>query len=90
MADEEGNRREIEKLRNWRHDEVIPALVSLRGRIQAVEVTLHEIEPRLERLARADEVAAAVRKTIWRAAAVVSGVIGVVAAILTAIAAYLH
>jgi hypothetical protein len=51
---------EIERLRNWRHDEVVPALASLMGRLSAAEARLQKLEPEVERMARAEAIADAV------------------------------
>lgn len=83
-------RREVERLRDWRHKEVVPALASARGRLKLLEVDVAEMKPKLDRMAQADEVAEAVRKLIWKAATVVGGVLVGVAAISAALATYLH
>lgn len=83
-------RREIDRLRDWRHTEVVPALASLRGRLKILEVDVAELKPKVDRMAQADEIADAVRKLIWKAATVVGGVLVGVAAISAALATYLH
>lgn len=65
MPDDE-LRREIERLRDWRHNQVVPELSSLRGRLHVAEGRLDKLEPQVERLARADEVAAAVKHALTR------------------------
>lgn len=57
---EEANRREIEALRAWRHDKVVPELVSLRGRLQVLEARVAEIEPQVEKMASQAKIQAAV------------------------------
>ena len=65
-------------------------LESMRGRLLAAEVTIREITPQVERLARADEVADAVKRVIWKAAAALGAVLVGLATIAGVIIAYFH
>ena len=67
MADGDYDHAEIEKLRNWRHDVVMPELVSLRGRLTAAEGRLTKLEPEVARMAKADEIADAVTEHMQKA-----------------------
>jgi len=60
VADGDYDHAEILKLRDWRHDVVMPELASLRGRLTAAEAKVNELEPQVERMAKADEIADAV------------------------------
>ena len=55
---------ELERLRNWRHDVAMPELASLRGRLQSLEGRMADIEPQVERMAKADDIADAVTEHI--------------------------
>lgn len=51
---------EIQRLRDWRHDKVEPFMVSTEWRLKEMERLLREMGPKLDRVARADEIAEAV------------------------------
>lgn len=91
----EGVWAEIERLRNWRHEvaSVLAArtllLDSLRGRLDAAEGRLTKLEAEVGRIAKADEIADALRGVIWKAVVALGASIvgaatiaGVVASIL--------
>lgn len=67
MADGDYDHAEIEKLRVWRHDVVSPELAAARAQLKAHEKRLGEIEPRVEAMAHADEIADAVTEHMQKA-----------------------
>lgn len=67
----DGLRREIERLRDWRHDEAVPRfaaaqkeLDSLRGRTAALERRLATLEKSVAQMAEAGKIAAAVTSAL--------------------------
>lgn len=87
MPDDE-LRREIERLRDWRHNQVVPELSSLRGRLHVAEGRLDRVEPQVERLAHADEIADAVKRVVWKAALALGAFIVGTATVAGVIAAF--
>lgn len=81
---------EIEKLRNWRHDVVTPELLSQRGRLRVAEGRLDKLEPAVERMAHADEIADAVKRVIWRAAVALGALIVGTASVVGVILGVFH
>lgn len=65
MAD--GDHEEIVRLRDWRHEVVTPALAANREQLRRHEERLRELEPRVEAMAHADEIADAVTAHIQKA-----------------------
>jgi hypothetical protein len=64
---DDGIREEVVRLRNWRHDVATPALVAAREQLKQLSADLamvgrrlDDVEQRLNRMARADEIAEAV------------------------------
>jgi len=62
-------RDEVLRLRDWRHDEAIPALVAAReqgkyvaAQLDAIDVRLAHLEHQLQDMARADEIAEAIQQ----------------------------
>ena len=89
MPDDE-LRREIDRIRDWRHNEVVPALASLRGRLHVAEGRLDKLEPAVERMAKADEIADAVKRVIWRAAVALGALIVGTASVVGVILSVFH
>jgi len=93
MADDDSNRDELVRLRDWRHDVATPALVAAREQLKQLTAELRmvvhrldEVEAQVERMARAEDIAQALRSNLWTTAQKVAA--GAVAAVvaLTAIA----
>ena len=93
MADDDSHRDELVRLRDWRHDVATPALVAAREQLKQLTAELRmvvhrldEVEAQVERMARAEDIAQALRSNLWTTAQKVAA--GAVAAVvaLTAIA----
>lgn len=56
----DGDHEELLRLRDWRHEVVTPALAAAGALLKVHEDRLSAIEPRVNALARADEIADAV------------------------------
>ena len=54
---------ELQRLRDWRH-EVEPELVSLRGRLSALEGRMKKVEPEVEKMASQQKIEAAVSSAL--------------------------
>lgn len=77
---------DVIRLRDWRHQVVTPELAALRERESELRRRMDAIEPKVERMARADEIADAVSErlherrevvfTVWQkvGAALVGGI----------------
>ena len=63
----DGDHEELLRLRDWRHEVVTPALAAAGALLKAHEDRLSAIEPRVNALARADEIADAVTKRMQEA-----------------------
>lgn len=59
--------REFVRLRDWRHEVVTPALAAYREQLRAHEQRIAELEPRVEAMAHADEIADAVTEHMQKA-----------------------
>lgn len=57
-------REEIDRLRQWRHDEVTPALIVFRETLKLHTDRLDRLEPLVDRMARAEEIGEATAKAI--------------------------
>lgn len=62
----EESHEEITRLRDWRHDFATPLLISHTELLKVLERRLDAMEPRLDAIARADEIAEAVQARLQR------------------------
>lgn len=74
---------EITRLRNWRH-QMDKVVAGYGMRLESLEGRMAKVEPQVEKMARADEIAAALRSNLWTTAqktgaAIVATIIGVTA-----------
>ena len=58
---------ELLRLRDWRHEVVIPALVATREQLKAQQARLDALEPKVARMVQADEIAEAVTEKMTAA-----------------------
>ena len=90
-------REEVIRLRDWRHNVVAPALIALSMQVEQLRKEVAELRPRVEAMARADEIADAVaehmranRRGLLTTGEKLGGLAVGVAAIVSVVAPYLH